>query len=61
VGLGLALVDEHVRLHGGRVWVEDRGDGRAGARFVLELPTVPEAPPVGDEHLAEVPAEPVAG
>ena len=24
VGLGLALVDEHVRLHGGRVWVEDR-------------------------------------
>ena len=27
VGLGLALVDEHVRLHGGRVWVEDRPDG----------------------------------
>ena len=27
VGLGLALVDEHVRLHGGRVWVEDRRDG----------------------------------
>ena len=37
-GLGLALVDEHVRLHGGRVWVEDRLDGEAGARFVLELP-----------------------
>ena len=27
VGLGLALVDEHVRLHSGRVWVEDRRDG----------------------------------
>jgi two-component system sensor histidine kinase MtrB len=37
-GLGLALVDEHVRLHGGRVWVEDRQDGEPGARFVIELP-----------------------
>jgi signal transduction histidine kinase len=38
VGLGLALVEEHVKLHGGRVWVEDRDDGKAGARFVIELP-----------------------
>ncbi|WP_117001065.1 HAMP domain-containing sensor histidine kinase [Desertimonas flava] len=37
-GLGLALVDEHVRLHDGRVWVEDRTDGEPGARFVIELP-----------------------
>jgi two-component system, OmpR family, sensor histidine kinase MtrB len=37
-GLGLALVDEHVRMHGGRVWVEDRLDGEPGARFVVELP-----------------------
>jgi signal transduction histidine kinase len=37
-GLGLSLVDEHVRMHGGRVWVEDRLDGEPGARFVLELP-----------------------
>jgi two-component system, OmpR family, sensor histidine kinase MtrB len=36
-GLGLALVDEHVRIHGGRVWVEDRRDGASGARFVIEL------------------------
>jgi signal transduction histidine kinase len=36
VGLGLALVDEHVRLHRGRVWVEDAPSG--GARFVVELP-----------------------
>lgn len=42
VGLGLALVDEHVRLHGGRVWVEDRTDGQSGARFVVELPVVDE-------------------
>ena len=40
-GLGLALVDEHVRLHGGRVWVEDRADGEPGARFVIELPAEP--------------------
>jgi two-component system sensor histidine kinase MtrB len=38
VGLGLALVAEHVRLHGGSVWVEDRPNGREGARFVIELP-----------------------
>jgi signal transduction histidine kinase len=35
-GLGLALVAEHVRLHGGRVWVEDRDSG--GSRFVVEIP-----------------------
>jgi signal transduction histidine kinase len=43
VGLGLALVKEHVALHGGRVWVEDRFDGRSGARFVVALPV--ETPP----------------
>ncbi len=37
VGLGLSLVAEHVRLHGGRVWVEERDEG-PGARFVVELP-----------------------
>jgi two-component system sensor histidine kinase MtrB len=37
-GLGLSLVDEHVRMHGGRVWVTDRLDGETGARFVIELP-----------------------
>ena len=35
-GLGLSLVDEHTRLHGGHVWVEDRVGG--GSRFVVELP-----------------------
>jgi two-component system, OmpR family, sensor histidine kinase MtrB len=42
VGLGLSLVTEHVHLHGGRVWVEDRADGQSGARFVVELPADPE-------------------
>lgn len=35
-GLGLALVAEHVTLHGGRVWVEGRDGG--GALFVVEIP-----------------------
>jgi two-component system, OmpR family, sensor histidine kinase MtrB len=35
-GLGLALSRQHVELHGGRIWVEDRAGG--GASFVVELP-----------------------
>lgn len=35
-GLGLALVDEHARLHGGRVFVESASSG--GARFVIDIP-----------------------
>ena len=40
-GLGLALVAEHVRMHGGRVWVEDVPTGQ-GARFIVELPWIAE-------------------
>ena len=35
-GLGLALVAEHARLHGGEAWIEDRPGG--GSRFIIELP-----------------------
>ena len=38
-GLGLSLVAEHVRLHGGRVWSEEAPGG--GTRFVVELPLEP--------------------
>jgi signal transduction histidine kinase len=38
VGLGLAIVQRHVALHDGQVYVEARPGG--GARFVVELPTV---------------------
>jgi two-component system sensor histidine kinase MtrB len=37
-GLGLALVAEHTRLHGGRAWVEESES--QGARFVIELPLI---------------------
>lgn len=40
-GLGLALVSEHVHLHGGSVRVEDRPDGSSGACFVVFLPANP--------------------
>ncbi|MET0578393.1 MAG: ATP-binding protein, partial [Ilumatobacteraceae bacterium] len=52
-GLGLALVDEHLRMHGGRVWVEDRTDGEPGARFVIELPTVER---VAEDEVDDTPA-----
>ncbi len=35
-GLGLALVAEHVRVQGGKVWAEEADGG--GARFTIELP-----------------------
>ena len=35
-GLGLSLVAEHVRLHGGAVWIEDAPV--QGTRFIVELP-----------------------
>jgi two-component system, OmpR family, sensor histidine kinase MtrB len=38
-GLGLALAVEHLRLHDGRIWVDDSPTG--GARFVIEIPSTP--------------------
>jgi hypothetical protein len=48
-GLGLSLVAEHVRLHGGRVWVEAGPGGEN--RFVVELPA-----PADDAHGVAQPA-----
>jgi two-component system sensor histidine kinase MtrB len=50
VGLGLSLVVEHVRLHGGQVSVEDAAGG--GARFVVELPVTrfTETPEIVEER-----------
>jgi two-component system sensor histidine kinase MtrB len=51
-GLGLALVAEHVRLQGGKVWADEREGG--GAKFTIELPGQPaeadedEEPPGGN-------------
>ncbi|HEU5315969.1 MAG TPA: HAMP domain-containing sensor histidine kinase [Chloroflexota bacterium] len=40
-GLGLAIARGIVDSHGGRIWVEPRGDGH-GARFVFTVPTTPQ-------------------
>jgi hypothetical protein len=37
-GLGLAIAREYALVHGGRIEVSDRDDGRRGARFRLWLP-----------------------
>ena len=42
-GIGLTLVAEFVRLHGGSARIEDAEGG--GARFVIALPSAPEHPP----------------
>lgn len=48
VGLGLAICEAVVRLHGGHIGVEDAPGG--GARFCVALPAAP-SPDVPPEHL----------
>jgi signal transduction histidine kinase len=47
-GIGLFVVRELARLHGGDAWVED-APGR-GARIVVELHAAARAPGFTDEH-----------
>jgi hypothetical protein len=39
-GLGLSLTKRLVKMHGGRIWVESKGEGK-GSRFSFVLPTIP--------------------
>ncbi|MBD1813930.1 ATP-binding protein [Microcoleus vaginatus DQ-U2] len=45
LGLGLAIARQIVEMHGGRIWVESRGEGQ-GATFTVELPLLHTANPV---------------
>jgi K+-sensing histidine kinase KdpD len=38
LGLGLAIARRIVETQGGKIWIEDRADGKPGARFVFTLP-----------------------
>jgi signal transduction histidine kinase/ActR/RegA family two-component response regulator len=46
LGLGLAIVRNLVRHHGGRVWAESEGPGR-GSTFHVELPLLADEPGAG--------------
>ncbi len=43
-GLGLAIASTILDGHHGVIWVEDRPDGKPGARFVVTLPRATPAP-----------------
>ena len=49
-GLGLALALEHVSMHGGRIWAQNRQDGIRGARFTVELTIEPSYDGTGDPN-----------
>jgi len=56
-GLGLALAHEHITMHNGLIWAENRTDGIRGARFTVELTIDPSyddtvespSPDIGNE------------
>jgi two-component system, OmpR family, sensor histidine kinase MtrB len=54
-GLGLALVVEHIKLHDGNVYVQNRPGG--GACFVVELPLAEERLEDGEELAEDRPSD----
>jgi signal transduction histidine kinase/CheY-like chemotaxis protein len=54
LGIGLALVQGLVEMHGGRVEAHSAGRGQ-GSEFVVRLPLAPEGVQAGDRPRAEVP------
>jgi signal transduction histidine kinase len=60
LGLGLALVNDLVQMHGGTVRAESAGIGQ-GARFTVSLPEAPAGTPEPAAAPAALPAEPPAG
>jgi signal transduction histidine kinase len=51
-GIGLYVVRELARLHGGDAWIEDATRAHGGARFVIDLPAAERAAGFTEEHLA---------
>ena len=49
-GLGLAIVQAVARGHGGRVELQERPDGRPGARFLVSLPAFSDLDDDGKDH-----------
>jgi len=49
-GLGLAIVQAVARGHGGRVELQERPDGRPGARFLVSLPAYSDLDDDGKDH-----------
>jgi len=47
-GLGLAIARTIAEAHDGSLFASDRADGQRGARLVLHLPLVDEAPEDGE-------------
>lgn len=46
-GMGVPIAARLMRLLGGALNLSDRGDGRTGTRYLMQLPIVPAQPPAG--------------